>query len=131
MNFPIVLVTLAVLCLSVDAFSPRPQHFKAQYLKEWQDRQAGRSKYQDNPEPLLKNIRPITTEGVNAEAYWSFDGLEHIFLFQNILIFVCRTKFSFQAIRGQVGQAHPCDQIYTMSANGTNVDNLFNFFQFF
>lgn len=56
-------------------------------------------------EPHLKNIRNITNGGTNAEAYWSFDG----------------KQFSFQAIRGELGQTHDCDQIYTMNSDGSNV----------
>ncbi|KAL0485378.1 Tol-Pal system protein TolB [Acrasis kona] len=47
-------------------------------------------------------IKRATQGGVNAEAYWSFDS----------------TKLVFQGIRD--GHA-PCDQIFTMNADGTDV----------
>jgi len=53
----------------------------------------------------LKNIVALTNSGTNAEAYWSFDG----------------KSFSFQAIRDQLGQVHPCDAIYVANADGTNI----------
>eukprot|EP01089_Gocevia_fonbrunei_P007593 TRINITY_DN1878_c0_g1_i1.p1 TRINITY_DN1878_c0_g1~~TRINITY_DN1878_c0_g1_i1.p1 ORF type:complete len:384 (+),score=89.02 TRINITY_DN1878_c0_g1_i1:64-1215(+) len=58
-----------------------------------------------NESAHLKNIKKITNEGTNAEAYWSFDG----------------KKFSFQGIFGKEGQEHPCDQIYIMNADGSNI----------
>lgn len=54
---------------------------------------------------FFKNIKAITKDGTNAEAYWSFDGL----------------NFTFQAVRGDLGKTHPCDQIYTMSAHGSDI----------
>jgi TolB protein len=60
---------------------------------------------QNTSEPHLVNIQQITNGGTNAEAYWSFDN----------------TKLSFQAIRDPLGSTHPCDQIYTMNADGSNV----------
>jgi TolB protein len=55
-----------------------------------------------NESLYLANIQQITNSGINAEAYWSFDG----------------TKLVFQAIR----QGYPnCDQIFVMNADGTNV----------
>jgi len=53
----------------------------------------------------LANIKAITNGGTNAEAYWSFDG----------------KHFSFQAIRGKLAETHPCDQVYVMNADGSNV----------
>ena len=47
----------------------------------------------------LKNIRQLTFGGENAEAYFSPDG----------------SRLVFQATRA----GHPCDQIYTMSVDGT------------
>ncbi len=46
----------------------------------------------------LRNIRQLTFEGENAEAYFSFDG----------------TKLIFQS----TSRAGGCDQIYTMSLDG-------------
>jgi TolB protein len=49
----------------------------------------------------LKNLRQITFGGQNAEAYWSTDGRSLI----------------FQSTRGN----WPCDQIYTMKPDGSDV----------
>lgn len=62
----------------------------------------------NNTEPHLVNIKQITNGGTNAEAYWSFDG----------------TKFSYQAIRGPLGETHPCDQIYTMNVDGSDIQQI-------
>src|SRR5579862_894036 len=51
-------------------------------------------------ETHLANVRQLTFGGQNAEAYWSWDG----------------KKLIFQAKGGDV----PCDQIYTMNADGSN-----------
>jgi Tol biopolymer transport system component len=53
------------------------------------------------PERHLKNLHQLTSGGENAEAYFSFDG----------------TKLIFQSTR----DGYPCDQIYTMNLDGTNV----------
>jgi len=53
------------------------------------------------PERHLKNLRQLSFGGENAEAYFSFDG----------------TKLIFQSTR----DGYPCDQIYTMDLDGTNV----------
>ncbi|MCM2322561.1 MAG: M28 family peptidase [Oligoflexia bacterium] len=64
------------------------------------------------PEELhLKNIRQLTTDGTNAEAYWSFDG----------------QWLSFQhtgpgyAPKGQTPEPAKCDQIYRIKADGSEV----------
>lgn len=62
----------------------------------------------NNSEPHFVNIQQITNGGTNAEAYWSFDN----------------TKLSFQSIRGSLGDSHPCDQIYTMNADGSNIQQI-------
>jgi len=63
-------------------------------------------KFPGNESAHLKNIKQITfNNGTNAEAYWSFDG----------------KHFSFQGIFGKEGDIHPCDQIYIMNADGSNV----------
>jgi Tol biopolymer transport system component len=49
-------------------------------------------------ETHLRNMRQLTFDGENAEAYFSFDG----------------TKLTFQSTAG-----HGCDQIYTMNLDGT------------
>jgi len=54
----------------------------------------------------LANVRAITDQGTNAEAYWSFDG----------------SRFSFQAIREPLSDVHSCDQIYIMSNNGSDIE---------
>eukprot|EP01112_Ceratiomyxa_fruticulosa_P018706 TRINITY_DN6028_c0_g2_i1.p1 TRINITY_DN6028_c0_g2~~TRINITY_DN6028_c0_g2_i1.p1 ORF type:complete len:376 (-),score=58.93 TRINITY_DN6028_c0_g2_i1:173-1300(-) len=61
--------------------------------------------YQASNETHLQNIQAITSSGVNAEAYFSFDG----------------KRLSFQAIRSPLGDTHPCDQIYTMNIDGSNI----------
>jgi len=58
----------------------------------------------------MKNVTRITNGGTNAECYWSFDD----------------TKFTFQGIRGSIGQTHPCDQIYNMNVDGSNVTYVSN-----
>jgi Tol biopolymer transport system component len=55
---------------------------------------AGRPLAADPREVRLKNLRQLTTDGENAEAYWSFDG----------------TRLSFQ----RTGPDGGCDQIYTV-----------------
>ena len=50
-------------------------------------------------ETRLQNLKQLTFEGENAEAYFSFDGKRLIFQ---------RTK------------EHPCDQIYSMNIDGTD-----------
>ena len=52
----------------------------------------------------LRNIRQLTFEGENAEAYFSFDG----------------TRLIFQS----TPRAGGCDQIYTMSLDGGDVELL-------
>jgi TolB protein len=52
-------------------------------------------------EKHLKNIRQLTFGGENAEAYFSFDG----------------KKLIFQSTRGE----WPCDQIYIMNSDGSDV----------
>ena len=49
----------------------------------------------------LRNIRQLTTNGDNAEAYFSFDG----------------QKIIFQSTR----EPYKCDQIFTMNRDGSNV----------
>jgi TolB protein len=51
-------------------------------------------------EPNIRNIRQLTFGGQNAEAYWSADG----------------TKIIYQSRQ----PGYPDEQIFTMSANGTN-----------
>jgi TolB protein len=55
---------------------------------------AGRPLESDPREPHLRNVRQLTFDGENAEAYWSFDG----------------TQLSFQRTGPQGG----CDQIYAL-----------------
>ena len=52
-------------------------------------------------ETRIKNIRQLTFEGENAEAYWSFD----------------ESKLVFQASHGDM----ECDQIFTMNADGSDM----------
>lgn len=47
----------------------------------------------------------FTITGTNAECYWSNNG----------------KLFSFQAIRQPISSTHPCDLIYTMNTDGSNV----------
>ena len=56
--------------------------------------------YRIDGETHLKNIKMITEDGENAEAYLSFD----------------ESKLSFQATFGEL----ECDQIFTMNIDGTN-----------
>jgi TolB protein len=67
---------------------------------------AGRPLEADPREPHLKNLKQLTFDGENAEAYFSFDG----------------TKLSFQRTGPQGG----CDQIYTLdlaSGDTTRISN--------
>ncbi|MEO8337989.1 MAG: hypothetical protein ABI664_23650, partial [bacterium] len=53
----------------------------------------------------LANVKQLTFGGENAEAYFSFDG---------------------QYLSYQSSKDHPCDQIYTMKIDGTDVKRLSN-----
>lgn len=56
----------------------------------------------DDPrEPRLRNLRQLTFEGENAEAYWSFDGSRIVFQHR--------------------GEGVPADAIYTMRTDGTDL----------
>ncbi|MBV9242712.1 MAG: PD40 domain-containing protein, partial [Acidobacteria bacterium] len=57
-------------------------------------------------EKHLKNIKQLTFGGENAEAYFSFDGKQLI----------------FQSKR----DGHPCDRIYSMNIDGSNVHQVSN-----
>ena len=57
-------------------------------------------------EKHLTNIKQLTFGGENAEAYFSFDG----------------KKLIFQSKRDE----HPCDRIYTMNIDGTDVKQVSN-----
>ncbi len=57
-------------------------------------------------EKFLANIRQLTFGGQNAEAYWSADG----------------KKLIFQSDRGEL----PCDQIFTMNADGSDARKVSN-----
>jgi TolB protein len=57
-------------------------------------------------ETYIANLRQITFGGQNAEAYWSADG----------------RRLIFQSDRGEL----PCDQIFTMSADGSDVRRISN-----
>lgn len=54
----------------------------------------------------LRNIRQLTFGGNNAEAYWSFDDKQLIF------------QSDWEDINSQ-----PCDQIFKMNADGSNLEN--------
>jgi hypothetical protein len=54
-----------------------------------------------NEEKYLSNIKRLTWNGTNAEAYFSYDG----------------TKIIFQAMRG----SEKCDQIYSMNVDGSDI----------
>jgi len=62
-------------------------------------------KHREDAESHLANVRAITNSGINAEAYWNFQG----------------TQLSFQAIRGHLAETHPCDQIYIMNIDGSDI----------
>ena len=53
------------------------------------------------PEPHLSNVTQLTSDGENAEAYFSFDG----------------RKLIFQSTHGDAA----CDQIYTMNVDGSGL----------
>ena len=61
---------------------------------------------QTNHEPHLTNIRQLTFEGKNAEAYFSFDG----------------QKLIFQSTKDPKEKSLlPCYQMFTMDLDGTNI----------
>jgi TolB protein len=62
--------------------------------------------YRMEGEKHLKNIRMLTDKGENAEAYLSFD----------------EQKLIFQTNRGEL----PCDQIFTMNIDGSNMKMVSN-----
>lgn len=62
--------------------------------------------YRLEGEKHLKNIKMLTDKGENAEAYLSFD----------------ETKLIFQSNRGEL----PCDQIFTMTTDGGNLNMVSN-----
>ena len=57
-------------------------------------------------EKYLAHVRQLTFGGQNAEAYWSADG----------------SKLIFQSDRGEL----PCDQIFTMNADGSDLRRISN-----
>lgn len=97
-----LLVALLTLLVSADAHS---EDFKTLLRMYRPASQQVRASKLAAPESALKNIVALTNSGTNAEAYWSFDG----------------KHFSFQAIRGELGAKHPCDQIYVANADGSNI----------
>ena len=68
--------------------------------------QAQNKSLQVEGEKRLQNIKQLTFGGENAEAYFSFDG----------------KRLIFQSKR----DGRPCDQIYTMNADGSNVKMVSN-----
>ncbi len=62
--------------------------------------------YRMEGEKHLKNIKMLTDKGENAEAYLSFD----------------EQKLIFQSNRGEL----PCDQIFTMGTDGSNITRISN-----
>eukprot|EP01088_Endostelium_zonatum_P013803 TRINITY_DN2867_c1_g1_i1.p1 TRINITY_DN2867_c1_g1~~TRINITY_DN2867_c1_g1_i1.p1 ORF type:complete len:387 (+),score=76.34 TRINITY_DN2867_c1_g1_i1:64-1224(+) len=95
-------------------FPLHPRHFPQNHPSQYDAIVEKLRQKQSNPSNLqaeskhLRNTKAITHQGTNAEAYWSFDG----------------KWFSFQGIFGPEGEAHPCDQIYIMTVNGTNVTRI-------
>eukprot|EP01111_Echinosteliopsis_oligospora_P013192 TRINITY_DN4668_c0_g1_i1.p1 TRINITY_DN4668_c0_g1~~TRINITY_DN4668_c0_g1_i1.p1 ORF type:complete len:324 (+),score=77.47 TRINITY_DN4668_c0_g1_i1:53-1024(+) len=63
---------------------------------------------EDGESTHLKDIKQITNGGTNAEAYFSFDN----------------KRLSFQAITGPLGETHPCDQIYSMNIDGSDIQQV-------
>jgi len=74
------------------AEDPATRPFAGRGTRPWGD---------DPREPHLRNVRQLTFEGENAEAYWSFDG----------------TRLCFQ----HRGAGVPADQIYVVSRDGTDL----------
>jgi len=74
-------------------------------LGAWQDAPSSQPAVAAPPiatsEPHLSNLKQLTFEGENAEAYFSFDG----------------RRLIFQSTHGGA----PCDQIYTMNVDGTGL----------
>lgn len=60
----------------------------------------------DAKEVHLRNVKKLTSTGSNAEAYWSNDG----------------KKIIFQSTR----DGYPCDQLYTMNADGSQQTRVSN-----
>jgi TolB protein len=84
---PIALITLA---LAVAFAAPQPPPSADTLLKGLHDPR----------ETHLKNVKQLTFEGQNAEAYWSFSG----------------KKIVFQSMNGEM----KADQIYTMNPDGSD-----------
>ena len=57
-------------------------------------------------EKHFKNMKMLTHDGMNAEAYFSFDG----------------KRIIFQGIR----DSYPCDQIYMMNIDGSDLHRISN-----
>jgi TolB protein len=62
---------------------------------------SGRAAGMQGSEPHLRNVRQLTSGGENAEAYFSADG----------------SRLIYQSTRAD----YPCDQIFTMKVDGTDV----------
>ena len=73
-------------------------------LNAWQA--AAPAPSRPGPEPHLSNIRQLTFDGENAEAYFSSDG----------------RRLIFQSTHGGAG----CDQIYTMNVDGSALTRVSN-----
>jgi len=95
---------LLVLFISISTVFAHSEYLPA-LLKLNSKSNTQKHKFVNNENQFFRNIRNITNGGTNAESYWSFDG----------------KKFSFQSIRLPLARTHQCDQIYSMNADGTNV----------
>lgn len=94
------LVLFALLLSSCNnAEPPKPQ-------TEPKVNEASEASLRDPQEKHLANIRQLTFEGENAEAYWSPDG----------------SRLIFQRTAGEV----KCDQIFTMRADGSDLKMVSN-----
>jgi len=100
-----VLPLLSVLFLS--NFASAQDNSGIDYSKQFSHARALTDSQYLPEERHLKNIRQLTFDGENAEAYLSFDN----------------KRLSLQA-RGTSGTS--CDQIYTMNLNGTELQKISN-----
>jgi len=94
----LLVVAGTLLCLLSIQAAPAP------LSAQDQSDQASSGDLQDPREVRLANIRQLTFEGENAEAYFAFDG----------------SKLIFQRTNPDGG----CDQIYTMDLDGSNVEQV-------
>jgi Tol biopolymer transport system component len=96
-----ILLPLGLSVLLLASALPAAQDAEAQKRADKIQTQAGQSEVELASEKHLRNVRQLTFGGENAEAYFSGDGRQLI----------------FQSKR----DGRPCDQIYEMNTDGSDV----------